>query len=60
MELNWMDGFEIRVETDGKETCISVNRAGLLSLAGHLQSLAGSAVDFSRHVVFHAPRAKKD
>ncbi|MBQ9269084.1 MAG: hypothetical protein IJ206_06130 [Oscillospiraceae bacterium] len=40
MELNWVNGFEIRVETDGKETCISANRAGLLSLASHLQALA--------------------
>ena len=43
MELNWVDGFEIRVVTDGTETCISANREGLLSLANHLQALAEEA-----------------
>ena len=43
MELNWVEGFEIWVGTDGKETCISANRAGLLSLANHLQALAEEA-----------------
>ena len=40
MKINWIDGFEIRVDHDQKETVISANREGLLSLAGQLMALA--------------------
>ena len=42
MLIEWTDGFEIRVRTEGNEALISANREGLLSLASHLITLAGS------------------
>ena len=33
MQIEWVDGFEIRVQVSGGETTISANREGLLSLA---------------------------
>ena len=43
MELNWVDGFEIRVQADGGTALVSANREGLLSLANHLAALAEEA-----------------
>ena len=43
VELIWEDGFEIWVKTDGKGVTVSANRAGLLSLAAHLNALAREA-----------------
>ena len=43
MKIEWTDGFEIRVRTDGNEVLISANREGLLSLAGQLAALAKEA-----------------
>ena len=40
MELEWDDGFEIRVTAEHGEVVLSANRAGLLSLANHLTALA--------------------
>ena len=40
MELNWADGFEIKVRAENSAAVISANREGLLSLADHLKSLA--------------------
>ena len=40
MQIEWVDGFEIRVETDSHAAVISANREGLLSLAGQLAALA--------------------
>ena len=40
MELNWTDGFEIKVRIENGAAVISANREGLLSLAEHLKSLA--------------------
>ena len=40
MELNWTDGFEIKVRIENGAAVISANREGLLSLADHLRSLA--------------------
>ena len=40
MDINWVDGFEIRVDHDHEEVVISANREGLLSLAGQLTALA--------------------
>ncbi len=41
MELNWTDGFSIRVRIDGNTAVLSANREGMLSLAKHLTALAG-------------------
>ena len=43
MELNWVEGFEIRVQAEGNTTLVSANREGLLSLANHLAALAAEA-----------------
>ena len=40
MELNWADGFGIKVRIENGAAVISANREGLLSLADHLKSLA--------------------
>ena len=40
MEVNWVDGFEIRVTVDSGTAVISANREGLLSLAEQLAALA--------------------
>ncbi len=43
MQINWIEGFEIAVKTTEKETVISANREGLLSLAAVLKTLAEGA-----------------
>lgn len=46
MEINWHDGFSIRVKEDGNAVIISANKAGLLSLSDQLRTLAeGEAGD---------------
>ena len=40
MKIEWINGFEIRVETNNNEAVISANREGLLSLARQLSDLA--------------------
>jgi hypothetical protein len=43
MEIQWKDGFEIRVRAADGAAVISANREGLLSLAGQLAALAEAA-----------------
>ncbi len=43
MIINWIDGFEIRVDHDHDEVVISANKEGLLSLASQLTDLAEGA-----------------
>lgn len=40
MDFIWEPGFEIGVSTDDGGAVISANRAGLISLANHLMTLA--------------------
>ena len=40
MEIEWTEGSEIRVRTDGSEVMISANREALLSLAAQFRVLA--------------------
>ena len=40
MNVNWEDGFEIRVKAEAGCALVSANRAGLRSLAGILLALA--------------------
>ncbi len=40
MNVEWKDGFCIRVNTDGNTVVLSANREGLLSLRDHLTALA--------------------
>ena len=43
MEIEWVDGFEIRVKVDHDAVVISANKEGMLSLAKHLTALAEAA-----------------
>lgn len=43
MDLEWEDGFEIRVRIDKNTVTISANQAGLQSLAKQLTALAEAA-----------------
>ena len=53
MNINWIDGFEIRVDHDNDEGVISANKEGLLSLAGQLAALAegepGDHIHYDEH-----------
>ena len=40
MEIEWIDGFEIKAAAENGEIVISAHREGLLSLAKHLTALA--------------------
>ena len=40
MDLNWEDGFTIKVEIQGGTVVLGANKEGLLSLADHLRALA--------------------
>ena len=40
MNIEWMDGFEIKVSSTNDEVVISANKEGLESLANHLLELA--------------------
>ena len=40
MELKWTDGFKIAVNIENDTAVIEANKEGLLSLAGHLTTLA--------------------
>ena len=43
VELEWTEGFEIRVDAKDGRVLLSANREGLLSLAAQLASLAEAA-----------------
>lgn len=53
MNIEWFDGFEIRVAAENGEIVISANREGLLSLAEHLTALAdgvpGDHIHYDEH-----------
>ena len=42
MELEWKDGFELKVKIENGVTIISANREGMLSLAAQLSALANA------------------
>ena len=50
INLNWIEDFEIKVETDGRQVHISGNPAGLKSLANHLLNLAQDEVPTGTHI----------
>jgi hypothetical protein len=43
MEIEWIDGFEIKTVVENGEILISANREGMISLAKHLTTLADGA-----------------
>ena len=44
MDMNWVDGFTIKVRVENGNVVISANKEGLLSLANQLKTLADEAV----------------
>ncbi|RWU07750.1 Imm32 family immunity protein [Pedobacter chitinilyticus] len=51
LKLDWEDGFEIESKVINGEIMISANKAGLISLAKHLLTLAQDNVPANHH--FH-------
>ena len=49
MEINWVDGFSIKVKVESGNVVISANKEGLLSLAGQLKTLADEGVGSHCH-----------
>ncbi len=43
MNIEWVDGHEIRVKADDDTVVIAANQEGLLSLAKHITALAEAA-----------------
>lgn len=43
MNIEWIDGHEIRVKADDDTVVIAANKEGLLSLAKHITALAEAA-----------------
>ena len=49
MDMNWVDGFTIKVWGENGNVVISANKEGLLSLASQLKTLAEEAVGCHCH-----------
>ena len=53
MRMEWVDGFEIRMNIENGEAVISTNKEGLLSLAKQLAALAeedpGSHIHYDQY-----------
>lgn len=53
MNIEWVDGFEIKAVAENGEIVISANREGMLSLAKHLTELAngtsGDHIHYDQH-----------
>ena len=49
MEMNWVDGFTIKVRVESGNVVILANKEGLLSLASQLKTLADEAVGCHCH-----------
>lgn len=50
LQFVWDDNFEITVESDGTQTIIKANQAGLTSLARHLLTLAQQDIPAGYHL----------
>ena len=50
MDLKWEEGFAITVRAEDGRTVVSANRAGLKSLANHLNALAEEAPGTHLHL----------
>ena len=49
MNMNWVDGFTIKVRVESGNVGISANKEGLLSLADQLKTLADEGVGSHCH-----------
>ena len=52
IKSEWQDGFEIKVQNEEGETVIVANKAGLISLAKQLLTLAQDVVPTGSHLHF--------
>lgn len=50
MQLKWENGFSIKVEKDNDSILILANKAGLISLANHLLTLAQDKIEGGVHI----------
>ncbi|MFD8323565.1 Imm32 family immunity protein [Kitasatospora purpeofusca] len=50
LQFEWEDGFEISLSATSAEVVLRANRAGLVSLARHLLTLAQEGVSSGAHV----------
>lgn len=50
LRFDWDEGFEIYLSVDAEEVLIKANRAGLISLARHLLTLAQEEVSGGAHI----------
>lgn len=50
LQMKWENGFCIEVKADEGEVLVSANRAGLISLANHLLTLAQEGVPEGSHI----------
>ena len=60
LRLEWSPGFEIEVQARSREIVIKANRAGLISLAQHMLTLAEDYVPRGTHVHLDASRELED
>jgi hypothetical protein len=58
--LEWSPGFEIEIQAHSTEIVIRANKAGLISLAQHILTLADDSVPSGTHVHLDATRELKD
>ncbi len=49
MDMNWVDGFTIKVRAENGNVVISANKEGLLSLAKQLNDLANEDIGTHCH-----------
>lgn len=52
LKFEWENGFEIKTEINDGEIVISANKAGLISLAKHMLTLAQDVVPTGYHMHF--------
>ncbi len=50
IKLNWQDNFEIVTKSEAGDIIITANKAGLISLATHLLTLAQDEVPSGCHI----------
>lgn len=60
MRMEWENGFTILVQVQGGTIHIQANRAGLVSLARHLLTLAQSEVPLGHHMHFDDSNSLED
>ena len=50
IQLKWEDGFKIKTEFCCNSIIISANKAGLISLASHILTLAQDSTNMGTHI----------